>query len=72
MGTYKHVTEVVRNRYVNHQGKRVDSWAIILLFTTSVGALTICIIKQTTTNIAHQTNKLNKKLYTFHFASVYP
>jgi len=27
----KHVTEVVRNMYVNHQAKRVDSRAILLL-----------------------------------------
>ena len=37
--TYKHVTEVVRNRCVNHQSKRMDSRAIVLLIATSVGAL---------------------------------
>ena len=36
--TYKHVDEVVRNRCVNHQVKRVDSRAILLLFATFVGA----------------------------------
>ena len=60
MVTYKHVTEVVRNRFVNHMAKRVDSRAILLLIATSVGALIIWIIKQTNTNIANQTNKLNK------------
>ena len=60
MVTYKHVTEVVRNRCVNHQAKRVDSRAILLLIATSVGALIIWIIKQTNTNTANQTNKLNK------------
>ena len=60
MVTYKHVTEVVRNRFVNHMAKRVDSRAILLLIATSVGALIIWIIKQTNTNIASQTNKLNK------------
>ena len=60
MVTYKHVTEVVRNICVNHQAKRVDSRAILLLIATSVGALIIFIIKQTNTNIANQTNKLNK------------
>merc|ERR1712081_63757 len=61
MVTYKHVTEVVRNRCLNHQAKRVDLRAILLLIATSVGALIIWIIKQTNTNIANQTNKLNKK-----------
>ena len=60
MMTYKHVTEVVRNRCVNHQAKRVDSMAILYLIETFVGALIIWIIKQTNTNIANQTNKLNK------------
>jgi len=60
MVTYKHVTEVVRNRFVNHMAKRVDSRAKLLLIATSVGALIIWIIKQTNTNIASQTNKLNK------------
>ena len=60
MATYKHVTEVVQNRCVNHQAKRVDSRAIVLIIATFVGALIIWIIKQTNTNIANQTNKLNK------------
>ena len=60
MVTYKHVTEVVRNGCVNHQAKRVDSKAIRPLIETSVWALIIWIIKQTNTNIANQTNKLNK------------
>ena len=47
MVKYKHVTEVVRNIYVNHQAKRVNSRAILLLSATSVGALTIPTIKQT-------------------------
>ena len=66
MVTYKHVTEVVRNRCDNHQAKRVDSRAIVLLIATSVGALIIWIIKQKNTNIANQTNKL-KKLNCTHF-----
>ena len=60
MVTYKHVTEVVRNRFVNHLAKRVNSKAILLLIATSVGALINWIIKQTITNIANHTNKLNK------------
>ena len=60
MVTYQHVTEIFRDRCVNHQAKRVDSRAILLLIATSVGALIIWIIKQTNTNIANQTNKLNK------------
>ena len=60
MVTYKHATEVVRNRCVNHQTKRMDSRAILLLIAISAGALIIWIIKQTNTNIANQTNKLNK------------
>merc|ERR1712081_138132 len=59
MVTYKHVTEVVRNGFVNHPAKRVDSRAILLLIATSVEALIIWIIKQTNANIANQTNKLN-------------
>ena len=60
MVTYKHVTEVVRNRCVNQQAKRMVSRAIVLLSATSVGALIIWIIKQTNTNTANQTNKLKK------------
>ena len=60
MVTYKHVNEVVRNRCVKYQAKRVDSRAILLLSETSVGALINLIIKQTNTNIDNQTNKLNK------------
>ena len=60
MVTYKHVTEVFRNRFVNHLAKRVDSRALLLLNATSVVASIIWIIKQTNTNIASQTNKLNK------------
>ena len=59
MVTYKHVNEVVRNRCVKHQAKRVDSRAIIMLIAvqvTLVGALRIRIIKPTNTNIANQTN----------------
>ena len=44
MVTHKHVTEVVRNRCVNHQAKRGDSRAIVLIITTFVGALIIWII----------------------------
>ena len=58
--TYKHVTEVVRNRCLNHQAKRVDSRVILLLSASSVGALNNWIFKQTNLNIANQTNKLNK------------
>ena len=60
MVTYKHVTEVVRNRCLNHQAKRVDSKAILHLIETFAGALIIWIVKKTNTNIANQTNKLNK------------
>ena len=60
MVTYKHVTEVVRNRFVNHLAKRVGSGTIILLIATFVGALIIWISKQTNTNNANQTNQLNK------------
>ena len=60
MVTYKHVTEVVRNRCVNHQAKIVDSKAIPHLIEIFVGALTIWIIKQRNTNNANQTNKQNK------------
>ena len=60
MVTYNHVTEVVRSKCVNHQARRVDSRAILILIATSVGALIIPIIKQTATYIAHQTDKLNK------------
>ena len=60
MVTYNHVTEVVRSKCVNHQARRVDSRAILILIATSVRALIIPIIKQTATDIAHQTNKLNK------------
>ena len=60
MVIYKHVNEVVSNRCVKHQAKRMDSRAILLIITTFVGALIILIIKQTNTNVANQTNKLNK------------
>ena len=56
----------VRNICVNHQAKRVNSRAILLIIATSVGALIILIIKQTNTNIANPTNKL-KKLSSTHF-----
>ena len=58
--TYNHVTEVVRNKCFNHQARRMDSRAILILIATSVVALIISTIKQTATKIAHQTNKLNK------------
>merc|ERR1711954_600665 len=61
MVTYKQVTEGVRNRCVNHQAKRVDSLATLLVSATSGGALIIWIIKKTNTSIANQTNKLNKE-----------
>merc|ERR1711954_498733 len=61
MVTLKHVTEVVRNRCVIHQAKRVDSRAELLLIATSVWALIIWTIKQTKTNSANQTNKQKKK-----------
>ena len=60
MVTYNHVIEVVRNRYVKHQARRMDSRAIILLIATFVRAFIILVIKQTNTNVANQTNKLNK------------
>ena len=60
MVTYEHVIEVVRNRYAKHKAKRWDSRAILLLIATFVGALIILVIKQTNTNVANQTNELNK------------
>ena len=60
MVTYNHVTEVVRSKCVNHQARRVDLRAIVILIATSVGSLLNPTIKQTATDIAHQTNKLNK------------
>ena len=60
MVTYNNVTEVVRNICVNHQARRVDSRTILILIATSVGTLIIPTIKQTTTDIAPQTNKVNK------------
>ena len=60
MVTYSYVNEVVRNRCIKYQAKRVDPRAIPLLIATSVCALIILIIKQTNTYIANQTNKLNK------------
>ena len=51
---------MVRNRCVKHQAKRMDSRAILLIITTFVGALIILIIKQANTNIANQTNTLDK------------
>merc|ERR1711954_373599 len=60
MVTYNHLTEVVRTKCANHQARKVDSRAILILIATSDGALIIPIIKQTATDIAHQTNKLNK------------
>ena len=61
MLTYKHVNEVVRNRCVKHQAKRVDSRAIFLLIATSDGDLKkFWIIKQTNTNSANKANKLKK------------
>ena len=38
MVTFKFVSEMVRNRCVKHQAKRMDSRAIHLLIATSVGA----------------------------------
>ena len=60
MVTYKHVTEVVRNRCVNHQAKRVDSKAILHLIKTFICTLIIWINKRTHTKFANQTNNLNK------------
>ena len=60
MVTYKHVNEVVSNRCAKPQAKRLDSRAILLIITTFVGALIILIIKQTNTNVANQTKKLDK------------
>ena len=60
MVIYKYVTEVVTNRCVNHQAKRVDYRDILLLIAISVRALRIWIIKQKNTNIANKTNKPKK------------
>ena len=59
MVTYEHFNEVVRNRYVKYQAKRVDSKAILFIIATSDGALIIWIIKQTNTKliIKQRTNK---------------
>ena len=54
------INEVFRNRCVTHQAKRMDSRAILFLIASFVWALIILIIKQTNTNVANQTNKLNK------------
>ena len=54
MVTYMQVIEVVRNRLVNHQAKSGFKGY------TSVGALTILIIKEKNQIIANQTNKLKK------------
>jgi len=60
MVIYRHVNEVVRNRCGKHQAKKMDSRAILLIITTFVGHLIILIIKETNTNVANQTNKLDK------------
>ena len=60
MVTYRKVNEVVRNRCIKHQTKRMDSIAILLLIEISVGALIILIIKQTDIFIIKQTNQTNK------------
>ena len=60
MVTYNYVTEAVRSKFVNHKARRVDSRAILILIATSVGALIDPTIKQPATDIAHQTNKLDK------------
>ena len=60
MVTCEDNTEVVRNRCVNQQAKRMVSRAIVLLSATSVGVLIILIIKQSNINTANQTNKPNK------------
>ena len=60
MVSYNHVTELVRSKCRNHEARRVDSRAILILIATSVWALIDPSIKQTATDIAHQTNKLNK------------
>ena len=72
MLTYKHVIEGVRIRCVNHQAKRVDSRAIVLLIATSVGALQF-LDYQTNKHKYCWSNKQTKqmKLYTCHPASVY-
>ena len=45
MVTYEHVNEVFRNICVEHEAKRWDSRATLLLIATFVGALIILIIK---------------------------
>ena len=60
MVSYEHFNKVVRNICVKHKAKRMDSRAILLIITNFAGALIILIIKQTNTNVANQTNKLNK------------
>ena len=57
MVTYEQVNEVVKSRTENHQAKRVDSRAIILLIAAFVGALIIWIInKQTQILLIKQIN----------------
>ena len=47
MVNYKDATGEVRNIYFNHQAKRVDSMATLLLIATSLKALISWNIKQT-------------------------
>ena len=60
MVTYKHITEVVRNRCLNHEAKRVDSNVILLLSATYVGALISWNIKHKI-SLSSSINKNNQR-----------
>ena len=60
MVTYKHITEVVRNRCLNHEAKRVDSNVILLLSATYVGALISWITKHKI-SLSSSVNKNNQR-----------
>ena len=52
MVTYKHVTEVVRNRFVNHMAKRVDSLVLHVIIEVKIN------FSLGFDNTDYQTNKL--------------
>ena len=52
MVTYKHITEVVRNRCLNHEAKRVDSRVLLLIIEVKIN------FSLNFENTDYQTNKL--------------
>ena len=64
--TYKNASQVVRNRFGNQQGKKVNSSAIFLLvafntnFCWGINSSEYQTNKNKNTNNANQTNELNK------------